>query len=297
MQLKYSLDDLRYFCMVAKLGSFKQAAQHLDIPLSTLSRRIYKLEQDLQLKLLHRNAHKVALTHSGEYYYLRSSVLFDELNVIGGELYTEQNKAKGKIRVTAPNYSGTQFLRQFFYEFLLKYPQIQLDLKFSNNLVDIEAQGIDVAFRIGDPKLENWIARKLKSTCNILCAPLDFPEQNLNHPKQLAEYASVICHPISPWQMLNLNTKEIFTHQKFNAIRLEVDQIQLVPPAIKMGLGISFVPDYIAQPMIENNEIKHILPTWQSTERHLSMLYRDRTNMPYRVRLFIDFIVEKFSQL
>ena len=80
MKPSYSLDDLRCFCTVARLGSFKDAAQSLSMPLSTLSRRIRQLETDLQLRLLNRDAHRVVLTSIGEQYFQRSVALFDELN-------------------------------------------------------------------------------------------------------------------------------------------------------------------------------------------------------------------------
>ncbi|MGL5668328.1 MAG: LysR family transcriptional regulator, partial [Shewanella sp.] len=78
MKPNYSLDDLRCFCAVARSGSFKEAAQSLGMPLSTLSRRIRQLETDLQLRLLNRDAHRVILTSIGEQYFERSVALFDE---------------------------------------------------------------------------------------------------------------------------------------------------------------------------------------------------------------------------
>lgn len=119
MKLNYSLDDLRYFCIIAALGSFKKASESLDIPLSTLSRRIRKLEDDLQLRLLDRNAHRVTLTHVGSEYYERYRLLFVEANHIELALSQEKNKAKGVIRITAPIYLGKQILGAIFCDFLL----------------------------------------------------------------------------------------------------------------------------------------------------------------------------------
>ena len=295
MKPNYSLDDLRCFCAVAKLSSFKKAAHSLDMPLSTLSRRIRQLEQDLQLRLLNRDAHRVSLTHTGEQYFERSNLLFDELNDIDQDLHKEKHQPKGKIRITAPIYSGKHFLREIFYSFLLEHPEIQLDLRFSNSLVDIEAEGIDVAFRIGNPWIEDWIVRPLKQTHNLLCCHPDYPIDNITHPNQLGEHSTVICTHLIPWQLGNQETNEVFDYHPKPSARLEVDEIQMATHAVKVGLGISYLPDYIALSMIERGEVKQVLPEWQSKELNLSMLYHDRNNIPLRVRLLIEYVLARFN--
>jgi len=294
MKANYSLDDLRCFCAVAKLTSFKEAAISLSMPLSTLSRRIRQLEDDLQLRLLNRDAHRVSLTSTGEQYYLRSSALFDELNDIDNDLHKDKHQPKGKIRITAPIYSGKQYLRPIFYDFLLEYPEIQLDLRFSNELIDIEAQGIDVAFRMGNPSVEEWIVRPLKHAHNILCCHPSYSITDITHPEQLCDHAKIICFPLIPWRLENQVTKEEFDYHPNKTIRLEVDEIQMVTHAVKIGLGVSYLPDYLALPLIESGDIKQMLPEWRSKDRTLSMLYRDRNNMPLRVRLFVEYVLQHF---
>lgn len=295
MKPNYSLDDLRCFCAVAKLGSFKEAASCLGMPLSTLSRRIRQLEQDLQLRLLNRDAHRVSLTHTGEQYFQRSNALFDELNGIDQDLHREKHQPKGKIRISAPIYSGKQFLRKIFYDFLLEYPEIQLDLRFSNSLIDIEAEGIDIAFRMGNPSVENWIARPLKYTHNILCCHPDYPIDKITHPEHLSDHSKIICFTLIPWQLVNKMTGEEFVYHPNKSIRLELDEIEMMTLAVKAGLGISYFPDYLAQALIERGELKRILPEWRSNDHTFSMLYRDRNNIPLRVRLFIEYVLQHFD--
>lgn len=295
MKPNYSLDDLRCFCAVAKLGSFKEAAKSLEMPLSTLSRRIRQLEQDLQLRLLNRDAHRVSLTHTGEQYFERSNVLFDELNDIDQDLHKEKHQPKGKIRITAPIYSGKHFLRSIFYDFLLEHPEIQLDLRFSNSLIDIEAEGIDVAFRMGHPAVDEWIVRPLKYTHSLLCCHPDYPSASITHPQQLSDHSTIISFPMIPWHLVNQTSGEAFDYHPTQSVRLEVDEIETVMHATQIGLGISYLPDYLAMPMIELGKVKHILPEWRSKDLTLYMLYRDRDNMPLRVRLFIEYVLQHFD--
>ncbi|MDW6093657.1 LysR family transcriptional regulator [Vibrio rhizosphaerae] len=296
MKLSYSLDDLRCFCAVARAGSFKDAAQFLGMPLSTLSRRIRQLEADLQLRLLNRDAHRVVLTSIGEQYFQRSAMLFDELNHIDEELHRDKYQPQGKIRISAPINAGSYFLRDIFYDFLLQYPDIQLDLNFSNSLIDIEGEGMDVVFRVGNLVTDNWIARPLKHIHFILCSHSDYDISGITTPEKLCGHPTIICRPMIPWQLVHKKNRETFDYQPNRRIRLEVDEILTLVHAIKAGLGIGYVPDYFALPMIAQGEINHVLPEWHSKARTLFMLYRDRDNLPMRVRLFVEFILKHFNE-
>tara|TARA_R110001583_G_scaffold41314_1_gene131524 strand:- start:862 stop:1416 length:555 start_codon:yes stop_codon:yes gene_type:complete len=184
MKSNYSLNDLRCFCIIVKLGSFKKASEKLNMPLSTLSRRIRQLEKDLQLRLLNRDAHRVTLTNTGSKYYHRYHTLFEELDCIEQDLSEEKDQPKGKIRIAAPIFLGKHFLSPIFCDFLSQYPDIQLDLRFSNDLIDIEEQAIDIAFRTRDPAIDDWVVRQLKFTRNLLCCHPKHAVEHITHPKQ-----------------------------------------------------------------------------------------------------------------
>lgn len=267
----------------------------MGMALSTLSRRIRQLEKDLALRLLNRDAHRVTLTHTGEQYYHRYSALFEELNSIERDLGDEKDRPKGKIRISAPIYIGKHFLSAIFCEFLLQYPEIQLDLRFSNELIDVEEQGIDVAFRMRNPTIDNWVVRQLKCTHNLLCCHPSQHVEHLNHPDQLDNCHKITSFRLVPWQLDNQMTGERCNYEPNHLVRLEVDEVEMMVNAVKKGLGISYIPDYIALPLIKQGELKRVLSDWQSEEQRFSMLYRDRKNMPHRVRLFIEYALQHFA--
>jgi len=295
IQSNYSLDDLRCFCTIVKLGSFKSASNSLNMPLSTLSRRIRQLEKDLQLRLLNRDAHRVTCTHIGTQYFERYNKIFDDINSIELGFNEENKEPKGKIRITAPSYIGKHILKPIFFDFLLKYPEIQLDLRFSNNLIDLEEQGIDVAFRTRNPNIDNWVARVINSSHNFICGQPNEHYYGIKHPKELRNIPKVTCFRLVPWQLYNKFTGEEFKEKPTNLVRLEVDEVEMMIYAVKEGFGISYIPDYIALPMIEKGEIQRILPGWESFGQDFFILYRERNNIPFRVRLFIDYIIKIFE--
>ncbi|OOF22036.1 LysR family transcriptional regulator [Salinivibrio sp. IB574] len=295
MKPNYSLDDLRCFCTVAQLGSFKAAAQQLAMPQSTLSRRIRQLEQDLALRLLNRDAHRISLTQIGHRYFDRAAGLFDELQALNDDLVSEKHHPQGKIRISAPINAGKQFLRRVFFDFMREYPEIQLDLNFSNSLIDIEAEGMDVVFRVGNPVVENWIARTLTDIHFILCASPDSDYHDVRSPNDLSGQPVVICHPMTVWELTHQQTGEAFDYQATTGIRAEVDEIEMLTHAVQAGFGIGYIPDYSALPLIEQGELQRVLPQWCSRARTLFLLYRDREQVPLRVRLLVEFVLARFT--
>lgn len=260
MKANYSLDDLRCFCIIVRLGSFKKASENLNMSLSTLSRRVRQFEKTIQLRLLNRDAHRVTLTHIGKIYYDRYSAIFDEIDHIDIDLYEEKNQPSGKIRIAAPIYLGKYLLSDIFCNFLLEYPEIQLDLRLSNDLIDIEKLGGDIAFRVRNPNVNNWVVRQLMFTRNFLCCHPDQTFDHITHPEQIKEVSKITCFRLVPWQLENQKTGKKCIYQPHNLVQLEVDEIQMMTFALKAGVGVSYILDYIASPMIERGEIKRILP-------------------------------------
>ena len=296
MKFNYSLDDMRSFCAVVRYGSFRQASVMLDMPLSTLSRRIAKLETDLGLRLLNRDAHRVQLTHAGQQYYKNSAHLFDELENVASCLLQDKDQAKGTIRISAPVNFGSDILAPHFNAFLKQYPDINLDLRLSNQTIDIDAQAIDIAFRIGEHSADHWIGRQLTHIRFMICAAGNIDVSDIRVPSDLAKYPTVLCTPMSTWHLQHRMTGEVYTYQPMNDVRLRVDNISLLTGAIADGIGLGFIPDYDANPLINSGNLQWVLPEWNNQPRGCQMLYRDRDNMPHRMHLLIDFILKRFGK-
>ena len=296
MKFNYSLDDMRSFCAVVRYGSFRQASVMLDMPLSTLSRRVAKLESDLALRLLNRDAHRVQLTHAGQQYYKSSVHLFDELENVAVCLLQDKNQAKGTIRISAPVNFGSDILAPYFNAFLKQYPDIHLDLRLSNQTIDIEAQAIDIAFRIGEHSADHWIGRQLTNIRFMICASSNTNISAIHVPSDLTGYPTVLCTPMSTWHLQHRTTGEVQAHQPMHNVRLKVDNISLLTRAIADGIGLGFIPDYDAEPLIASGHLQQVLPDWHNQPRGCQMLYRDRDNMPYRMHLLIDFMLKCFDK-
>jgi LysR family transcriptional regulator, transcriptional activator AphB len=292
MKPEYSLDDLFMFWKVACNGSFRGAAAEMDIPVSTLSRRIARLEQDLGVRLLHRDAHRLQLTSAGEQYLLRCGPLFTELGQVSEGLLEEAREASGTLRITAPVNITHQWLGDLLNRFMLQYPRINLELILSNNNVDILANQIDLAIRVGDPGLDDWIARPLRQTGFLLCAGRQQTDwQQIRHPRELADLPLVIAPPVTTWQLQRQDGAENWGFTPGGNVRLAVNELDSATRAVAAGIGIGLLPCWLAQAAIQRGEIVQVLPEWRGQRRLSCLVYRDRDQQPLRLRLLIDYLM------
>jgi len=296
MKLNYSLDDLRLFWIVVQKGSFTKAATDLAMPLSTLSRRINHLEQTLQLRLLNRNAHQINLTGTGKQYFDRCDALFNEFQYISSELLEEKRAASGKIVIAAPHNLTKQWLGSALNKFMLQYPQIKIDLSLSNNNIDIIDQSIDIAFRGGESAIPEWIARPLYQQQFVLCASSKQTQwHSFKHPTELQQCPVILGKPMRCWKLINSETDETFAYKPSNEnTQFSVDDVSIVAQAVTDGLGVALLPEFIVDPLIKNGAIKRIMTDWVGHKFPIYMVYRDRSNQPYRLRLLIDFILDNY---
>ncbi|WP_346837123.1 LysR substrate-binding domain-containing protein [Microbulbifer sp. SAOS-129_SWC] len=292
----YSLDDMRLFCAVARAGSLTRAAQQLAVPVSTLSRRLTRLEQSLGLRLLYRDAHRVMPTGTGQRYLERCGPLLGELDEVSGALYEEKHGASGKLRIAAPINITQQWLGPALNDFLLQYPQIEIDLTLSNRNIDIDEQTIDIAFRVGELENLAWIARPLTDVQFLLCASARRAEwHSLTHPQALAEVPVVLGRPVPVWKLQEEGNGVSFTYTPDTNVRLAVDDLHVACRATVDGVGIGLLPTDIAAPYLEQGALVRVLPRWSGQPRRVHMLYCDRHNQPHRLTLLVDFMLERFS--
>ncbi|WP_337879946.1 LysR family transcriptional regulator [Rheinheimera sp.] len=292
MQLKYSLDDLRLFWLVAQAGSFRAAAEQLAMPPSTLSRRINALEQSLGLRLLHRDAHRISLTGTGQQYLARCGPLFHELQDIAGDMQADKQQPVGLIRLTAPANTMHRWLAAALQQFQLMHPKIELDIRLSNWVLDVGEHAIDLAIRVGEPKLQGWIARPLTLVQSVLCASsCQSHWRQITHPAELVDYPLVISNPVRQWRLTHQGSGELFEYRPQGNIRLAVDDLNSAQQAIEAGIGIGYLPQRVVEEQISRGLLLPVAPDWRGPLRHTYLLYRDRDNQPLRLRLLIEHLL------
>ncbi|MDF7681749.1 substrate binding domain-containing protein [Enterobacteriaceae bacterium ESL0689] len=170
------------------------------------------------------------------------------------------------------------------------YPEIKIDLMVSNRIVDLTALNIDIAIRVGTLKDSDWIAKELLISKNILCASKNYLDMNgyPKHPSELSQHKIIGSSASSVWAFNNIRSQKS-CNIDVNAYFI-ADDVDVNIFASKDDLGICFVPSQFTHSSIKDNTLIHVLPEWEGHSRSIYLLFRDRSHIPNRVKVFKEYI-------
>lgn len=297
------LNEALVFARVVELGGFTAASAHLRMPKATVSRKVRDLETRLGTRLLHRTTRRVSLTEAGSAYFEHASVALRGLEDAESAVSRLQDAPRGRLRVTAP-LLGASFLARPVAAFQLRYPEIRVALELTNEVVDIVAQGIDVAVRVAQLNDSSLAMRPLATVHQRLVAsagylagrPLPQRVADLGEHRLLAAGRGALTGKCTwtLWTETGRGRRE--ESVTFLPALAANDPEPLVEAAIA-GLGIALVPEpYIARQR-DRDELVNVLPEWEGTRVPLVALYASRRGLAPKVRVFLDFLVETFAGL
>ncbi|MCG7498988.1 LysR family transcriptional regulator [Vibrio sp. Of7-15] len=285
------LDDLKNLIAIAQQGSFRSAAQWLDIPPATLSRRIQRLEETLDSQLVIRDSRNVALTPLGQNYVDRCQPLFDELEKATAELHDNSQTPQGALRVSAPVGLLTYQLMPIFNQFLARYPDITLSIhQLSNQHHDYNSEQYDVVFRVGQQPDSNFAAAQVGTSHRILIASPSYLAQygKPNHPEQLNQHSRLATVPEFDWA-LTCGQQTVWVN---SPPKVAIADLNSVKQASISGLGIACLPSYMVIQELEQSQLETMMPEWYSPPRPIYMLYQRLSYIPTHIKCFTDFVRE-----
>ncbi|MPW44224.1 LysR substrate-binding domain-containing protein [Acinetobacter guerrae] len=284
------LNDMALFVEVCKVMSFRQAAENLDMPSSTLSRRISHLEKAIGLRLLHRTTRKVELTEAGQIYFERCKRIVGEAKLAHEQLGEMLSKPSGTLRVSLPVDFGTIFLTSLLVEFSELYSGINFEIDLTPKLADLVAQNIDVAIRMGNPPDSNLIAQKLMQFRGQLFASPKYLEQHSipEHPNDLVHHECLSFANNTHWKLYRSGE---MVEVKIGA-RFMLNNVGMTRKLAILGQGILFTPYEVVQDDLKDGVLVPILSEWQGDVLPVYALTETRL-LPAKVRVFIDFLQER----
>lgn len=289
-QADYQL--LAIFVAVAEETSFSKAAPKLGLGKGTVSRAIARLEELLGTELLHRNTHTVALSTAGAALYERTAHHLAALNEAVCRLPELQEKPSGQLRLTAPNDLGVVILPSILAQFSLRYPDIRFDIQLTNRVVDLVAEGFDLALRPAPAKLKDSSLTACRlgsnsSNFHAYAAPAYLARRG--RPKQLGDDGhDFVLHPAS------LRFLQLRREQKW---RYLCDDFFLVRDLLRDGAGVGYLPAFIAEPYLRDGLLELVpLADRPRVSAALFLLYPSSGQVPRKVRAFRDFLVERFKR-
>lgn len=292
------LEQLAAFIAVAEAGSFAAAARRVGRDPSIISRRVSQLEEHLGVRLLSRTTRRVALTEAGALYHRRVQAALEELANASREASDVAASPQGLLRISVPVTFGRQWIAPLLPSFLERHPRIRVDMRFSDQFVDVVAEGFDVAIRVGVLPDSSLTAKKIASFRNLLVASPGYLKTH-GTPREPADLASHAClgfagHAAWPdWPLVKGATRVTLRPTG----PLIADNSEVVLMAAIQGAGITYTPDWLAGPALRSGKIVEVLPGWggQSAGGVYAILPARRL-VPAKARLFVDEIARAIKQ-
>lgn len=295
------LNDLYYFARVVEHGGFAAAGRALDIPKSKLSRRITLLEERLGVRLLHRSSRQFSVTEIGQQYYQYCHALLMDAEHAQEFIELNRSEPTGIIRVSCPPALLHYHLGELLSRFMLQYPKVKIYIDATNRNVDVLNEGIDIAFRVRYPPLQDsdLVMKKLAVSTQCLVA----------HPRVLqTQPLPVTLDDLKQFRTIGLGNAEqqciwFLHHDTQGSVGFQHDPVLIVNDicgvlhGVLQGVGIAPLPMMIAHEYILKGALLRVLPEWKPTSGIVHAAYASRKGLLPSVRMLLDYISTEFEQL
>lgn len=287
------LDSIPVFVKVAQLGSFSQAARVLGMPNTTVSSKVAQLEKSLGTTLMQRTTRKLHLTEAGKAYLERCVRALAELEAAESEVSTTTKEVRGVLRVTASVDVGHSLLPRLVDRYLSEHPGVEVDLLVTNRIVDLVGEGVDVAIRAGKLKDSSLIAKKFIDSNFGLFASKKFLKEHGTPTIRTLEkdFPFIRFSPLKTDGIELTNGTQTLVLEPRGPI--QTDDLGTVKIMALLGHGIALLPNFVADPELESDELIQVLPDWTMQTGSFSLVYPPQKFVSPKVRAFIN-VAENF---
>lgn len=289
---------IRTFQRIVETRSFTKAAAHLSLPRSTVSKNLKALEEHLGTKLIQRTTRSIALTTEGAEYYRRISKLVTKLDETESAMRDIGTAAKGRLRIDLHSSLANFVLMPVLEEFRERYPHIQLALGIGDRPVNLIEEGVDCAIRAGELADSSLIARTLYKDRLITCASPGYLEQygvpknlsDLENGHRIVGYFSAATGEAWPLRFRNRGEDK-----QLAAFDISANDSAALISMLVHGMGIGQTHASVARRFIESGELVPVLEELTHRQFPVSIIYPPTRQLNTRVRIFIDWMVARFS--
>ena len=297
-KLNYSgLSDVAAFVCVVQTGSFTAAADKLDTSKSVVSKYISRLEDRLGVRLLTRTTRSLTLTEIGQVFFEQACVGINAINHAEEEVSFLQGKPRGKLKINAPLSFGALHLAPALTDFMLQFPEISVDMQFSDLKVDMVREGFDISVRITDKLEGNLVARRIAPCHHVLVASPDYLKRHIAPitPNDLSAH-NVITYQYqrSPWEW-EFTRDGVSQRIAVNGA-IQMNNSLAIREAVLAGAGISRMPTFIVGDDIKTGRLTQLLPDYRLLELSIYLIFAGRDHLAPKVRSFIDFVAKRFER-
>lgn len=284
------------FAAVMETGSFTAAAARRGTSSGQASKLVSRLEGALGVRLLSRTTRAVSATEAGQAYYDRLRPLLEEFDALDAAIRDASHAPRGRLRLTAPLTFGAMELAPALNDFAGQFPDIALDVSFSDRVVSLVDEGFDMAIRIGRPEDSSMIARKL---CDVRILILAAPAWLAAHgtPRTPADLAGLDCIIDTNFREANRWPIRDSKGQPASVAirgRIRYSNTEACLGAAVAGLGLACVPAFVAADALRAGQLQQVLTGHEPEPYMIHAVYPHNRHLAGKVRALVDFLRRRY---
>lgn len=288
-------DATEIFVTVVSEGSFSAAAKQLGLSKSHVSRQVNRLENRLGVQLLQRTTRKLALTETGQAYYQRCRNIVSQLEEVEQAVIDQQERPRGTLRLTVAGGFGEHYVAPAAAQFMQHYPELMIQMDFTNRTVDLVAEGYDLAIRAGVLRDSSLIARRIAARQLLVCGSRDYFDR-YGKPMALRDLKNHNClvGSLPTWR---------FRDSAGQHVDIKIDgnwhsnNGYALLAAARRGVGLVQLPEFYVYTDLVAGRLQPALEDYQPTDTAVWALYPSNRHLSPKVRLFVDYLVQQFQSI
>jgi DNA-binding transcriptional LysR family regulator len=288
-----SLEDLKLFAQIYEKRNLSQVAELAQTTPGVISKRLAQLEADFGARLFHRTTRNIQPTDEGQRLFAQAQSLLELVETYEDE-WGEKTEPSGTLRITASASFARLYLMPLMTRFVKLYPKIRISLELSDKVLDIVAEGIDLAIRGAQMVDSSLIARKLGPSPEVLCATREYLANAppLTSPADLVQHNCIVLNENYNWEFRQ--NDKVF-HQKVSG-NFQTNYSEALVAAIKDDLGIGMVCYWQIHEEIESGVLELLLPHYHpGRQQSLYAVYPSRRHLPLKTKVLVRFLEEHLA--
>lgn len=286
------IQGIRLFVRVVDLGSFSKAAADMGIGQPSATKLVAQLEAKLGSRLLHRTTHGVTPTEIGQLYYEKCKLITHHVDEAESVAALMQSQLQGGLRINTSVAFGRRVMVPLVMRFMQSHPKLQVELGFEDGYVDLVAQGIDVAIRMGRLADSSMGSRFLGVNPWVVVASPDYLARRglPRQPPDLAEHEALV------YSAVQGDARWLFTgadgRMQPTSVRgpLRSNNLSALLAAARGGLGLAALPWYVAHESVKSGAVQPVLADWKLPSQEIHAVYPSPRQVPAKVSGFIDWL-------
>lgn len=290
------LDAMRLFVGVADLGSFSAVARQLGVARSVVTRQVAALEGRVRVQLLARSTRRLSLTSAGAAYLEKCRVILNLVEAAETSLTAELVVPRGPIRLSVPLSFGVRYLSPLLLEFARRYPEVTLDVDYSDRRSNLFEEGVDLAVRIAHRLEPGDVARRIGSSHMLVVGAPDYLSRHgePRHPADLVHH-ECLGYTTAPnarqWELLVDGRPQTFPVR----CRLQANNGDVLLQAAVAGFGLTCAPAFIAAEALRSGQVRQVLADYPIADLGIHAVLPTNRLVPHRIRMLMDFLAERLG--